>query len=248
MSFGILVGLLRLKSACNMKTTALLLSRLFLFAFFQGLIALVLSSWVASEKYWILGATLTNIVSIVLLIVTLKREGRKYPSLFQFNKDRWKKDALLFLGLALITVPMVLLPSYYLNILIYGGSDHYADIMFQDISKPLAYFLLIAFPVTIAFAELPTYFGYLLPRIRERYPSKALAVLIPAFFLSIQHCTLPLVFERDFILYRGLVYLPFAITIGVAIHKRPSLLAYFAVFHGLLDAMTVVMLLDATKS
>lgn len=225
---------------------ALLFSRLLLFAFFQGLIAWLIHSWNESEKYWILIATLTNIISIILLNILLRKERTKYLSLFQFNSN-WKKDLMLFSGLAIISLPLVIIPSYYLNIIFYGSSNYYTEVMFQSISKPLTYFLLIAFPVSIAFAELATYFGYIMPRIKTYLKSPILIVLIPVLFLSIQHCTLPLVFELNFILFRGLVYLPFAIIIGVSIYKKPSLLVYFAIFHGILDAMTVMMLLNATK-
>jgi membrane protease YdiL (CAAX protease family) len=142
----------------------------------------------------------------------------------------------------------VLIPGYYLNILFYGNSDYYAGVMFQPVSRTLTWILLIAFPVSIAFAELATYFGYIMPRLKTSLKPRLLSVLIPALFLSLQHCTLPLVPELNFILYRGLVYLPFAVVIGISVYKRPSLLFYFAVFHGLLDAMTVIMLLNSTSS
>ena len=71
---------------------SMLFSRLLLFVFFQAGIALVLHSWAQSQKYWLLTATLTNVVSIVLLVALLKREGVKYLSLFRFNKNLFKKD------------------------------------------------------------------------------------------------------------------------------------------------------------
>ncbi|MBK7427933.1 MAG: hypothetical protein IPI60_13355 [Saprospiraceae bacterium] len=227
-----------------MKIVALLFSRLLLFAFFQGLIALILFSWFESQKYWILVATITNICSILILRTLLKNKGINLLSIFKFDSTTLKKDLFIFLLLASISIPLVLLPSYYLNIWIYGGSSHYSDIMFQPISKVLVYLLLIAFPLSIAFAELATYFGYLMPLLKTRLKSKTLIVLIPAFFLSIQHCTLPLIFELDFIVFRALVFLPFAVLLGISIFKRPSLFPYFVVFHGLLDAMTVAMLVN----
>jgi uncharacterized membrane protein len=60
------------------KLTVVLFSRLLLFAIFQSVIALLFNSWVESEKYWLLAASLTNLVSIILLIVLFKREGIKY--------------------------------------------------------------------------------------------------------------------------------------------------------------------------
>jgi hypothetical protein len=221
----------------------LLFSRLLLFGFFQTLIAFALHSWTASTKYWLLTATLGNIASIVLLIILCRREGIKYLSIFRFSKRERKKDLLLFLALALLSMPLVLFPGPALSKMLWGHTDYDQQLLFQPIPVYLIYFLLFAFPVTIAFAELATYFGYILPRLKIRMKSKWLVVLLPVFFLSIQHCTLPLVFEAKFILLRALMFLPFAIMLGIAINKRPTLLPYFAVLHGLLDAMTVMMLL-----
>jgi membrane protease YdiL (CAAX protease family) len=100
---------------------------------------------------------------------------------------------------------------------------------------------MLAFPVTMGFAELATYFGYIMPRLRQRVKPGWLALFLPIFFLSIQHCTMPLIFQEKFIVLRGLMYLPFAAMLGTALNKRPTLLPYLAVLHGLLDAMTVMM-------
>ena len=45
----------------------LLAGRLILFLLFQSIIALIASSWSRSESYWILTATLTNLVCIAIL-------------------------------------------------------------------------------------------------------------------------------------------------------------------------------------
>lgn len=58
-----------------------------------------------------------------------------------------------------------------------------------------------------------------------------------------QHCTLPLIPDINFIIYRGLAFLPFAAIIGISIYYRPSLFAYFAVLHGVMDFGTVLMFL-----
>lgn len=237
-------------SSSELKTNgliALLFSRLFLFAFFQSVIALLFNSWIESEKYWLLTATLTNIVTIILLTILFKRDGIKYLSIFRFCKSERKKDILIFLGLALLSIPLALAPSFILSKLLWGNITYYHQVLFQPIPVYLIYLLLVAFPVTIGFAELATYFGYVLPRLKARMKSKWLALLLPVFFLSIQHCTLPLIFEVKFILFRGLMYLPFAVMLGIAINKRPTLLPYMAVLHGLLDAMTVMMMLQKTN-
>ena len=50
----------------------LLVSRLILFFLFQALIATIFHSWETSEKYWLLTATLTNIVSMALLFYAIQ--------------------------------------------------------------------------------------------------------------------------------------------------------------------------------
>ena len=82
--------------------------------------------------------------------------------------------------------------------------------MFCPIESWMVYVLMVAFPITIVFAELATYFVYVMPRLQSRIKSKWFAILLPVLFLSIQHCTLPFIPDFSFILYRGLVFLPFA--------------------------------------
>jgi len=115
--------------------------------------------------------------------------------------------------------------------------------MFRPIESWMVYVLMVAFPVTIALAELATYFVYVMPRLRNRLKSKWLAVLLPVLFLSVQHCTLPFIPDFSFILYRALVFLPFAFLVGISISFRPSLFPYFAVFHGIMDFGTAMMFL-----
>ena len=170
----------------------LLFSRLFLFAFFQALIALLLLSWTDSVKYWLLTATLANIVSIILLKIQLKKEGIRYFTLFQFSKKHLRKDLLIFLMLAFISLPVILVPSLLLSQLLWGNTFYYHKVLFQPIPMSIIYLLLLALPVTNALAEIPTYFGYIMPRLKNSTRLNWAALLLPVIFLSIQNCSLPL--------------------------------------------------------
>lgn len=77
--------------------------------------------------------------------------------------------------------------------------------------------------------------------------TKWLAILLPILLLSVQHCTLPFIPDMSFILYRALVFLPFAALIGISINYRPSLFPYFAVLHGIMDFGTSYMFLLELK-
>lgn len=221
----------------------LLPSRPILFLIFQAVIALILNSWEKSEKYWLLSATLTNIVSIWLLLILFRKEGKSFIELFRFNKETLKKDILIFLGLVIIAGPIVFLPGYFLSIVLWSDPNVPTLMMFGPLEKGLVYFLLIAFPATISLAELPTYFGYIMPAITKHNNVKWLAVILPVLFLSIQHATLPFIQDLNFIIYRSLVFLPFALLIGVSLFIRPRLFIYFVILHGLMDFSAVIMFL-----
>ena len=220
---------------------ALLGSRLTLFLLFQGLIALLVSSWSRSEGYWLLSATLTNLVSITILWFLFRREGLSYCRLFHFNRITFRKDILIFLGLVLLCGPVVFGPNYLLSAWLWDDPAIPYEMMFRPVEKWLAIVLLFAFPVTIVFAELATYFAYIMPRLLGGLMPKWLAVALPVLFLSLQHMTLPFIPDLNFILYRGLVFLPFAALIGIALYKRPALFPYFAILHGVMDTGTAVI-------
>lgn len=225
------------------RLLALLASRLCLFLFFQGLIALVLQSWTRSEGYWLLTATLANIVSIIVLVSLFRSEGRRYLSLFRFERLTLRKDIRIFVILALLTGPVAMGPNYLLSRWLWTDPAIPFEMMFRPVGSWLAPVMLLTFPVTIALAELATYFGYIMPHLKGELRSTWPAVLLPVLFLSLQHITLPFIPDIRFILYRGLVFLPFAALIGIALHRRPSLFPYFAILHGIMDAGTVMMLL-----
>jgi len=222
----------------------LLASRLLLFVVFQAIIALAVNSWEASQKYWLLTATLTNIVSITFLYILFKRDGVSFFKIFSFNRAGLKKDLIIFAGLVVLSVPVVIAPGYLLSITLWGDPDVPATMMFGPIEKWLIYILLIAFPLTITFAELATYFVYVMPKLKKTLKVRWFAIMLPVLFLSVQHCTLPFIPDLNFILYRGLVFLPFAILIGVSIYYRPTLFIYLAILHGILDFGTVLMFLQ----
>jgi hypothetical protein len=234
---------IKTKNTSSILLFSLLGSRLVLFIFFQAIIALIASSWQISEKYWLLAATLTNIVGIVFLVFLFRADGKSYFSLFKINKSDIKKDILIFAGITSLTVPIVFASNYFLSLLLWDNINIPTKMMFGTIEKRLVYILLFVFPITIAFAELATYFGYIMPKLQQQLKNKWLAVFLPVLFLSIQHCTLPFIPDINFIIYRALVFLPFAAIIGVSIHYRPSLFTYFAILHGIMDFGAVLMFL-----
>ncbi|MCU0488800.1 MAG: hypothetical protein MUE67_07595 [Anaerolineales bacterium] len=217
----------------------MLFSRSALFLLAQSVIAIILrmtgteNPWLESARWWILFPIFANIASIALLGLVFKMEGRRYLDILRFSRVTLKTDLIWFFGSSLIGLPIATVPIYTLGTAIFGDSM----IPIQMIFRPLPNWALLVsllFPLTIGLAELPTYFGYVMPRLFNG-KSGWLAFLIAAGFLGLQHCFLPFIGDGRYLLWRGLMYLPFALYTGLMVKLRPSLLPYFAVVHSLMD-------------
>ncbi|HSL29027.1 MAG TPA: hypothetical protein VK900_07505 [Anaerolineales bacterium] len=226
----------------------MLVSRSALFLFFQVLIALVLAAagtqaaWTESARWWTFIAFLANFVSIYLLVRVFNAEGLRYFDAIRFSRQTVKTDLLWFFGSGLIGMPLAAAPMNMLGAAIFGDPMIPTHMMF----KPLpawAFVLSFLFPLTIAFAELPTYFGYVMPRLASQLKNSWLAWLIASLALAAQHMFLPLILDSGFILWRLGMYLPFALFAGFMIKLRPTLLPYYMIVHALIDISAVAVYL-----
>lgn len=225
----------------------MLISRSVLFLLFQGLIALILyatsntNAWDESARYWTFLPTLANVVSLYLLLRVFKAEGNRFWDILRFSHETWKKDLLWFIGLSIIAMPLVAAPREPLAKAIFGDAMIATNMLFRPIPT-WAFALSFLFPLTIWFSELPTYFGYCMPRLSEQI-NGWLAWLIASFFLAAQHMFLPTILNGGYFLWRFGMFLPFALFTGLALKFRPALLPYFVIVHALLDITTVLVYL-----
>ncbi|NTW12779.1 MAG: hypothetical protein HGA30_05660 [Anaerolineales bacterium] len=225
----------------------MLISRSVLFILFQALIALILfatgtkSAWDESARYWTLMVSLANFVSIYLLIRLYNAEGKRFFDLFKFSRAEWKKDLLWFIGFSIIALPVVGAPREPLAKAIFGDAMIATNMLFRPIPT-WAFVLSFLFPLTIAFAELPTYFAYAMPRLSQQI-NAWLAWLLASFFLAAQHMFLPTLLDGGYLLWRFGMFLPFALLTGLVLKLRPTLLPYLVIVHALLDVTTVLVYL-----
>lgn len=210
------------------------------FLIFQLIIA-ILVGWESSSAWWPIAALLTNLASIALLVTLTRREGVSYWSIFGFKRDSVKSDLLWLLPVLVLAMPLAYIPNIGTAALLFGNPEVALGMFIQPLPMWAA-ILAIGFPLTIIFAELPLYFGYVMPRLAERTQSRWVQVLVPALFLSVQHVTLPLILDWRFAIWRAVMFLPFAVLVGFAVRRRPSLLPYLVVIHGLIDLAMVTML------
>ncbi len=223
-------------------------ARLVLFAFWQMVFAMVLvllgssHAWVAAAAWWPVTAVLANLVCIWLLIVLYKQEGARFWDVFRLQRQTMKKDFFILLGALILAGPIAFLPNVLTATWLFGTQQAALDMFLQPLPVWGLIFAAILFPITIALAELPTYFAYCMPRLEAQTGRRWLAVLLASLFLAGQHATLPLLFDGRFILWRLLMFIPFALFVGLLLRWRPQLLPYLAVVHGLLDMATVLMI------
>jgi len=153
-----------------------------------------------------------------------------------------KQDLLIVLGAFILAGPIAFLPNMLAATWLFGEQQAALDLFMQPLPVWGFVLSLVLFPLTTALTELPTYFAYSMPRLETQTAKRWLAVLLPSLFLALQHCTLPLIFDGRFMAWRLLMYLPFAISVGLLLHWRPRLLPYLVAVHFLLDMATALMI------
>ena len=216
--------------------------RLVLFAVWQALIAVLYffmghaHPWVASVAWWPISAALTNFASFFLVRMLARREGTTWWQLIgaDFRRQYLGKDLLWFLLVMVLAGPISMLPNVGLAQWLYGDYRIAVNLFTQPLPIVVAAVSLVAFPFTMPIGELPTYFGYVMPRLTRRLGS-GWALVLASLALAFQHATLPLIFDWRFFVWRLLMFVPFAFLLGVAVQKRPRLLVYFMMVHPLID-------------
>ncbi|MEP7356348.1 MAG: hypothetical protein ABI847_03860 [Anaerolineales bacterium] len=225
-------------------------ARLILFAALQGLLAVGLwlagspPAWDSAAAWWPFGVTITNVVCVWLLVGRFRAEGRSFWALFRIRRQDVRSDLWALLGVLLIAGPVAFLPNILLANWLFGDAQIALNLLVRPLPLWAAIFGLVLFPITQGLAELPTYFGYAMPRLETNGVPRSLALALPAAMLALQHLALPLVFDLRFIAWRALMFLPFAVLVAIVLHWRPRLLPYLAVVHVLMDVSFAAMLLS----
>ena len=231
------------KSSIPIKSSPwlMLAARSALFVLFQILNAIIISisgnplAFKASSKWWPVSVFLTNLVCLVLLDRFFKREGLRFWDIFRINKATIKSDVIALLLLFPVIGALGFFPNLLLGKWLFGDSLVALKMYIQPLPLWGVIVAVVLFPVTQGLAELPTYFGYVMPRLESQTGRSWLAVGMAGFFLSIQHVFAPLILDYRFISWRALMFLPFAIATGMILRWRPRLLPYMAFIHILMD-------------
>lgn len=228
-------------------------ARLLLFAGFQGLLALLFATTgdrepiVSAAAWWPIGAVVANGVNIALLAYVAGREGVRLRDLYNLRRSSWRRILVPFVVVLALTLPVGYLPNLGLGVLLFGDPSQPVDMFLEPLPRWAAVAGVILFPITIAFAELPTYFGYVMPRLEARWQRPVLALAAPAIFLALQHAALPFLPDWRFVAWRALMFLPFAFLVAIAIRWRPGMLPYLMAAHALIDLVAAAPLLGEAQ-
>lgn len=238
----------------NNRTWLLLPVRTILFLAAQGLIALTLlvfsgvSDWQSSAAWWPMAVALADIFCLFLLIDWYKKEGKNFFSEFRISRDSFWGDLGIVLLSLIVGGPLSVLPNILLSTWLFGDPEASLGFFVGPLPLWAVIFSGLLFPVGQAVTEIPMYMRYIAPRLENKsstgYGMKPwLAVGLASLFLSLQHVTAPLVFDIRFIVWRALMYLPFAIYVGILIRWRPRLLPFICIIHWLMNLSFVFMYL-----
>lgn len=228
----------------------MLFSRISLFFGIQALFALGFllvdssNAWESAAGWWPFVVTIVNFICIALLVWLYNREGKRFWDIFRFQKEHVKSDLLALAGLLVLLGPVSYLPNIWLGGLLFGDPQRTLDLMLRPLPLWAAYASIVLFPVTQGLAELPTYFMYSMPRLEAQGLSRWLAVSLASLMLAFQHIAIPFLFNTNFILWRGLMFIPFAFLAGIVLRWRPRLLPYMVIIHVLMDMFFATMLLS----
>lgn len=234
----------------NLTAWYLLPARVLLFLLVQAVFALGFfiagsqQAWNDGANWWLLTVAIADLFCLFIMLRVFRNEGRSYWDMLKIHRSTIKVDLLAMLGLVVLVAPVSYFPNVLLGKALFGSSEATLNLIVRPLPTLAVYAVMIVFPIIQGLTEGPTYFGYIMPKLKEYGVNKWVALVLPALFLSFQHVAAPLLFDIRFIAWRGLMFLPFALLTGLAFHWRPRLLPYFVVIHILMNMSFAAMFLE----
>jgi len=212
----------------------------------QGLIAGVYAlqsspaPWKAAARWLPVYATLIDAGCLALLWMLVRRERIRLRDLMRFDRDRWRGDLVLGLGLIPVSLLFIVAGISTSSYVVFGTID--APGLYQPLPLLPALYAVLVFPLVWGLTEQMTYNGYLVPRFQVLSGNTGIAVALVSFAWSLQHVVQPLAFDPHFMLYRLLAPIPFTVFITL-VYLRVRRLLPFVIAHWLMDGADVLVTL-----
>jgi uncharacterized protein len=218
-------------------TLLLVTSRTVLAVVAQAIVAFIYvlrrnpSPWQAATPWWSIYGTLVDIGCLVLMARFTRGECIGLRDLVGTIRLRWGRDLLIGIGCLLLVFPFFAVGASLGSKLVYGSTQPnlYPGLLtaralpLWAIAYSFSAWWLIWSPT-----EQMTYQAYVLPRVLALSESKWIAVLVVAFWWTLQHSFFPLILDWHYIAWRFLAFLPGVIvfTVLYLLNRRlPPLIA-----------------------
>jgi hypothetical protein len=217
-----------------------------------GLLLLVSSGYAVSKSadpvgqsaaWWLWYVMIAGGLCIYLMWYFGKKEGLRLRDIYFINRSTWKGDLIWafisIVGIAILAQP----PGTMLANALWGGTTYPNSMLFQPLPIFAVYPLFILMPAIHALAELPTYFGYVAPRLRAMRINRWVVILITGAVLSVQHMFFSFQLDAQYDFWLAVKFLPFALWMAFILDHRPTAMPYLMAGHFLLDLSLPYLLL-----
>lgn len=190
-----------------------------------------------SAAWWLWFVTFTNAVVLYMLVRFSRLEGLRLRDVYFARRSTWKGD-LGWLAVGLVVTAIISQPpGTALASLLWGDPAYPNDMLFQPLPLLAVYPLFLLMPTIHALTELPTYWGYVAPRLRAAGWNRWVVIALVGAVLSLQHLFFSFQLDWRYGLWLAVKFLPFALWTGFLIDRRPTVLPYMMAGHFLLDAL-----------
>ncbi len=200
-----------------------------------------------SAAWWLWFVTAANIACLAWMVRFGRQEGLRLREIYFASRATWKGDLAWFLLAGIVSAAVAMPPGTLLAQALWGDANFPTNLLFRPLPLWAIYPLFLLMPTTQALAELPTYWGYVAPRLRAAGINRWLVIGIIGFWLSIQHMFFSFQPDWRYNLWLAVKFLPFALWTGFVIDRRPTTLPYLMVLHFLLDATLPLLTLMVSQ-
>jgi hypothetical protein len=215
----------------------------------QGIVALIYvlrhdpSPWQRAAPWWTIYGTLVDIGCLALMERFTRAEGIRLRDLVGRIRLRWGRDIFAGIGLFLLIFPFFMVGALLGSKLIYGSSQPnlYPGLL-AGRALPLwaVIYSLGVWWVIWSPTEEMTYQAYALPRIQALSGRRWIAVLVVAFWWTLQHSFFPLILDWHYMAWRFLAFLP-GVTVFILVYLLTRRLPPLIVAHWPMDILAVLI-------
>ncbi len=190
-----------------------------------------------TAKWWPILFTISNIITIFILLIVCKAEGFTFAHLINPKKQPVNLKQIILTVLIMLITGIGGMIGFAL--LFFGGEPSFLT---QPIPIWVAAINLILLPVSVIFSEMPLYFGYSYNKLEEYKGNKLFAAIYIVFFFALQHSFIPLLPDVKYMLFRFLSFIPLLIVLMIIYRKKKNLIPIM-IGHGILDLGTAIQIL-----